>query len=216
MLRYLLVFFTITTGINSTEYNSIEYNSTTIEYNSTEILYNNIEFDSINESLPSYEIFKIGYEGYQKYSNKISNEKLTIVDFDLSSNIKRMWIIDIVNQKVLYHTFTSHGANSGGEYAKKFSNKIGSNMSSLGFYITSNTYKGSHGLSLELDGLETINSNLRKRRVVMHPAEYIKKMKSGYLGRSQGCLTLDPKISKEVINTIKDGSIIFVYNQKYK
>ena len=109
-------------------------------------------------------------------SEKVKNNILTIVDFSLSSTQERMWVIDMKNQKVLLKSLVAHGRNSGLEYAKDFSNTNESFKSSLGFYITGETYTGKHGLSLRLDGMEYgINDNARNRAVVVHGADYVSK-----------------------------------------
>ncbi len=132
----------------------------------------------------------IGFSNY--LAKKIKNaDVLTIIDFSKPSTEKRLFVFDIQNMKVLYQTYVAHGVNSGTLYAKRFSNKPGSNMSSLGFYITGETYIGQHGYSLRLDGLETgINNNANKRAIVMHSADYASTgfiNARGYLGRSYGC-----------------------------
>jgi hypothetical protein len=106
--------------------------------------------------LPTYESFAIGMEGYNKLKaqGKVENEVLTVVDFSLSSNQERMWIIDMKEHKIILQCLVSHGMNSGKEFAKYFSNQENSNKSSLGFYITGETYQGKHGLSLKIDGQE--------------------------------------------------------------
>ena len=101
--------------------------------------------------------------------------------------------------------------------AKQFSNTLYSNQSSLGFYVTAETYIGSKGYSLKLDGADKgYNDNMRKRAVVMHEAEYVSETwinTYGRLGRSQGCPALPKGLSKEVIDVIKDGTAIFAYYQ---
>ena len=110
----------------------------------------------------------------------------------------------------------AHGKKSGNKYAKKFSNLPNSNESSIGFYITGETYTGKHGLSLRLDGMDKgFNDNARKRAIVMHGAKYVSGdfiKKYGRLGRSLGCPSLSMNIYKDVIDTIRDGSILFIYS----
>ena len=126
-----------------------------------------------------------------------------------------MYVIDLNVRKLLFATHVSHGKNSGENYATAFSNKHGSNQSSLGFYLTENTYQGKNGLSLILNGLEKdINDKAKERAIVIHGADYCnpKFAKSaGRLGRSQGCPALPYSVSTEVINAIKDGSVLFIY-----
>jgi hypothetical protein len=109
----------------------------------------------------------------------------------------------------------SHGKNTGDVMAKSFSNTVHSNQSSLGFYVTAETYVGSNGYSLKLDGVERgYNDKLRERSVVMHDADYVSEKwikKYGRLGRSQGCPALPKGISKRIIDTIKNHTVIFAY-----
>lgn len=174
--------------------------------------------DANGFSLPSFESFLAAFEGYEqlKQQAKIENEILTIVDFSLSSTHERMWVIDMKTQKVILKSLVSHGRNSGAEYATDFSNEDESFKSSLGFYVTGETYIGKHGLSLRLDGMEYgINDNARNRAVVVHGADYVSKSfikNIGRLGRSQGCPAVPYEIHKELIQTIKGKSCIFIYH----
>ncbi len=164
---------------------------------------------------PSPEVFHLAMEGYQKLSNELKNQTLTIIDFSLPSTEKRMWIIDPVKAEVLLHSVVSHGRNSGDLMAVRFSNKPQSYQSSLGFYKTAETYQGKHGYSLRLDGLEKgFNDQARNRAIVIHGADYAQEhfAKSvGRLGRSLGCPALPPQLSAQAINLIKDGSLLFIF-----
>lgn len=181
------------------------------------------KFSSVNTTMPSRVAFKNGILGYQKLEeeNKIKKQILTIVDFGLKSTEKRMWILDMSTQKVLYNTYVSHGKNTGGDKATKFSNTPNSFQSSLGFYVTAETYYGKNGLSLFIDGMEEgFNSNARDRYVVIHGADYATKdfiNRAGRLGRSYGCPAVPTKVSKEIINKIKGQSVLFIYhpNKEY-
>ncbi len=165
-----------------------------------------------------YDVFKYGMIGYfsLRQTGKLSDKRLlSIIDFSKSSTKKRFYTIDLDTYQVIYHTYVSHGRNTGEDLAKTFSNTIHSNQSSLGFYITAETYVGSKGYSLKLDGVEKgYNDNLRERAVVMHSAEYVSEgwiKKYGRLGRSQGCPALPTAIARKVIDTIKDHTVIFAY-----
>jgi hypothetical protein len=148
----------------------------------------------------------------------IKNDKLlTIADFTKSSSQKRLYVIDIVAQKVLFHTYVAHGRGSGEEYAKNFSNVPESYQSSLGFYETSGTYNGKNGFSMKLNGLEKgINNLANDRAIVVHGAPYVSEgfvNARGYLGRSHGCPALPEKLNKPIIETIKNGSCLFIYSK---
>lgn len=182
----------------------------------TELLYN--EINAGDFTLPNLETFKNAFEGYSQLDNqgKVLNKVLTIVDFSFSSTKERMWVIDMENKVVLLQTLVSHGMNSGQEFAKYFSNENESHKSSLGFFITGETYVGKHGLSLKLDGQEYgLNNNARERSVVVHGADYVSKklaQKQGFIGRSQGCPAVAPEVASKLINTIKNKSVLFIYH----
>ncbi|TDS60168.1 murein L,D-transpeptidase catalytic domain family protein [Myroides indicus] len=171
-----------------------------------------------NFEAPSEDVFAKALKGYLKLKDEgeIKNEKLTIVDFSLSSAMPRLWVIDMVKQEVLLQSLVSHGRNTGDEFATVFSDKVDSHMSSLGFYKTGETYQGINGFSMRLDGLEAgINSNARKRAIVIHGADYasLKLVKAqGRLGRSYGCPAVPVEVNKKLIELIKDESCLFIYH----
>ena len=181
--------------------------------NETELFYEQMSL----EGLIDIKAFEFAYLGYKKLNNN-KNNLLTIIDFNLPSTEKRMYVLDLSKKEVLYVTHVAHGRNSGGNYATSFSNKSGSYQSSLGFYRTAETYNGGNGYSLRLDGLEEgINDLARPRAVVIHGADYCNEnfiKSTGRLGRSFGCPALPQELNKPIINTIKDGSLIFIYADK--
>ena len=181
--------------------------------NETELIYEQMNL----KGLIDFNAFAAAYVGYKKLNNN-KNNLLTIIDFNLPSTEKRMYVLDLSKKEVLYVTHVAHGRNSGGNFATSFSNKNGSYQSSLGFYRTAETYNGGNGYSLRLDGLEKgINDLARPRAVVIHGADYCNEAfikSTGRLGRSFGCPALPQELNKPIINTIKDGSLIFIYADK--
>lgn len=181
-----------------------------------ESLYHNL--DSNNFALPELESFKKAIEGYYLLKEKgvIQKNILTLIDFSLSANDKRLWVIDMVANTILYHTLVSHGRNTGEEFANQFSNKINSYQSSLGFYVTSETYSGKHGLSLRLDGLEKgVNDKARERAIVVHGADYVGESfikNNGRLGRSEGCPAIPMEFRDQIIQAIKGKSCLYIYH----
>ncbi len=168
----------------------------------------------------SEEAFFTAMKGFDRLveTGKIHNDHLiTIVDFTRPSSQKRIFVIDLDEQKVLFHTYVAHGQGSGKEYANMFSNTPESYQSSLGFYETTSTYMGKNGFSLKLKGLENgINDNAEERAVVMHGAPYVSESfihARGYLGRSWGCPALPENLNKPIINKIKNGSCLFIYSR---
>jgi hypothetical protein len=161
-----------------------------------------------------YNIFKHAMDGYN--SIELTNTKLlSIIDYSKPSSEKRLFIIDIENHKLLYQTLVAHGKKSGYLNATKFSNKYGSHKSSLGFFRTGNSYNGIRGYSLQLEGLEKgINDNARQRGIIIHGANYVDDRLAngnGVIGRSWGCPAVSKKLSKEIINLLKGGSLLFIY-----
>lgn len=166
----------------------------------------------------SYKVFRYGIIGFwalKQTDNSISKNLLTIIDYTKTSCEKRFYTIDLDQLRLKYNTYVSHGRNTGQNKAIDFSNIPHSNQSSLGFYITAETYSGKHGYSLRLDGLEEgYNSNARQRAIVIHKADYVSEgwiKKYGRLGRSQGCPALPKELSEDIINTIKDRTVVFAY-----
>jgi hypothetical protein len=163
------------------------------------------------------QVLKIALHAYNyaKKHNNIKSDLVTIVDFSLPSNQKRLWVIDADDKEVLYNTWVSHGAKSGGLYATKFSNKNGSHESSIGVYKTGGTYYGSRGFSLRLQGLdEGFNDHAMSRHVVVHGASYVSQdfvEKYGRVGRSWGCFALPENLNRKIIDNIKNGSILVAY-----
>ena len=182
-------------------------------FNDTELLFQQMNLDNLID----FKTFESAYSGYKKL-NKNNNSLLTIIDFNLPSTKKRMYVLDLAKKEVLYVTHVAHGRNSGENFATSFSNRSGSYQSSLGFFRTAETYNGGNGYSLRLDGLEKgINDKARPRAVVIHGADYCSEdfiRSTGRLGRSFGCPALPQELNKPIINTIKDGSLLFIYADK--
>jgi L,D-transpeptidase catalytic domain len=164
------------------------------------------------------EVLRYAFTGYLNLRGKghLSDRgHLTVIDFALPSTQKRMWIIDVVNQRLLLRTYVAHGVNSGLVYANKFSNTPESYQSSLGFYVTAETYEGKHGLSLVLEGKERgINCQARNRAIVLHGADYVSPeniTRQGRLGRSQGCPAVPMPQKERIIHLVKNRTCLFIY-----
>lgn len=163
--------------------------------------------------------FEYAYRGYKTLLLKghLSNaEVISICDFSQSSRRKRLYVIDIEEKKVLLNTYVAHGRNSGAEYARSFSNSPESHKSSLGFYVTRQTYFGQFGLALKIDGVESgINNNASDRNIVVHGSNYVgEKFLKGnkFNGRSFGCPAVPAGHTTKLINTIKNGTCLFIYH----
>jgi L,D-transpeptidase catalytic domain len=140
---------------------------------------------------------------------------LTIIDYSLPSTEPRLWVLDLQTGRTLYEEVVAHGRGSGGNMATAFSNSANSHQTSLGLFVTEDTYIGQNGYSMRLNGLEPgVNDQARARAIVMHGAPYVDPAiaaAQGRLGRSWGCPALRPAVAKELIDHIKGGNLLFSY-----
>jgi hypothetical protein len=187
--------------------------ASSIEYKSN-LIYDSLQLDRMGLSRDA---LMYAYKGQQKLAKRGMLENtdiLTVCDFTQAANSKRLYIIDVRHFRVLVNTYVAHGKNSGVKYATRFSNRPESLQSSLGFYVTKNTYLGKHGLSLKLTGVEKgINDQAERRAVVVHGADYIgDSFGTAFIGRSYGCPAVPKPVASKVINLIKDGTCLFIYH----
>jgi len=137
---------------------------------------------------------------------------LSVIDFTQHNKKKRFYLIDMatgqVEQLLVAHGQGSDPYKTG--YATAFSNIDSQHTSSLGFYMTDNTYNGDNGYSLRLDGLSETNSNARTRAIVIHGAKYVR---AG--GRSWGCPAVEPSKLHKLVAKIKGGSLIYAYHENF-
>ncbi|MDG0818122.1 murein L,D-transpeptidase catalytic domain-containing protein [Bdellovibrio svalbardensis] len=153
---------------------------------------------------------------FEQNKSKFSNRNyISVINYGQSSKEARFYMVDM-NSGGVWAIHTAHGKGSDANhdgYAEKFSNTSGSNASSLGYMRTGETYIGSHGLSLKLDGLSSTNSNVRARSIVIHPAAYVSEA-SVIQGRSWGCPAVLPAYRDKVIAALKNGSLIYAVVDK--
>jgi hypothetical protein len=190
---------------------------TTAELTQEEVsVYESLELGKLGLSKEAFD-YAINGHDFLAANGKLQNQDiLSIVDFSLPSSQKRLFIVDLKNNKLLFHTYVSHGRGSGAEMATEFSNQAESHKSSLGFYVTGDTYMGKHGLSLRLLGQDKgFNDNANDRSIVMHSASYVSeaaiKMR-GFIGRSHGCPAVPEELNKPIIEQIKSGTCLFLYS----
>ncbi len=141
--------------------------------------------------------------------------RLALIDYSLPSLQPRLWVFDLQRSKLLYEEYVAHGKGSGENYARTFSNLEESHASSLGLFLTGDTYEGHNGQSLRLDGLEPgINDHAMQREIVVHGAAYVDPdvgRAHGRLGRSWGCPALRKDIAAPLIDSVKQGNFVFAY-----
>lgn len=154
---------------------------------------------------------------YNAYNKGVHPAKqiLTVIDYSLPSTQKRLWVVDLVQEKVLFTSLCAHGKYSGDNYTTSFSNQPGSLKTSLGLFLTENTYFGRDGYSLKIRGLEPgFNDKAEPRTIVIHGAPYVSEQFAsalGRIGRSWGCPAVEKPLAEPIINTIKNGTLVFAY-----
>lgn len=140
---------------------------------------------------------------------------LTLIDYSRPSVEPRLWVFDYATGDMLFKELVAHGRNTGENMARHFSDSMNSHQSSIGLFVTDDTYVGNNGYSLRLDGLEPgFNSRARERAIVMHGAPYVNEAlaaSQGRIGRSWGCPALREGVARNVIDTIRGGGVIFSY-----
>ena len=176
--------------------------------------------DQTNNLRP--EVLELALQAYEQAEEggHIRRPVLTVIDYELPSYLQRLWVIDMKVGRVLHQEWVAHGMGkprgSGGdmEEALSFSNEKGTLKSSLGLFVTAETYYGRHGYSLKLDGLEEgVNDKARERLIVLHGAHYVSEDRADdrLIGRSWGCPAVRPGISEILIDAIKGGSVLWIY-----
>lgn len=144
-----------------------------------------------------------------------ASRRLAVIDYSLSANVPRLWVFDLGKRALLHKELVAHGKNSGDERATRFSNRLGSNQSSIGLFRTGETYDGRNGYSLRMEGLEPgINDRAYERAIVIHGASYVGPgfiAENGRLGRSQGCPAVAEGVARRVIDNLKEGQFVFSY-----
>ena len=204
LLFSLLILFS-TQAFNNKTSNPIEGWKNSIATLSSKF---NISIDALQNAVKVYQQLKL--------SGQLNNQQfLTIADFSKPSSEKRLFIINMEKMELVFHSLVAHGRNSGKQMAEKFSNKMESYQSSIGFFITGNIYKGKHGMSLQLEGIEAgINDKAKQRAIVVHGADYVNEAlikKQGYIGRSLGCPAVPKNQVKDIIQTIKGSSLFYIH-----
>jgi len=208
---------TIVTHAVKTEHAAFSY----ADSSRLNLLYSSLQLDSLGLSFEAYHKAVTGFLN-MVISGDIQNPGvLSIIDFSRPSTDKRLFVLNMYDGSLLFNTLVAHGRNSGKLLATRFSNRVNSFMSSLGFYLTGDPFIGQHGYSLQLEGIEKgWNDNASHRRIIMHPADYVSEehiRQWGYLGRSEGCPAIPEELDRPIIDSIRGGSCLFIYssNNKY-
>lgn len=178
-------------------------------------LYNGLSLHSLGLKKSVFDVALAGFKTLSSQQALCNPGVIAIADLSQPSTKKRLYVIDLANNKVLFNTWVAHGKNTGSNMAAEFSNKPGSLQSSIGFYLTGESYQGQHGLSLRLHGLEAgYNDKAYERAIVIHGAGYVNEQiiqQTGRLGRSFGCPAVAPELAAPIISTLGEGAVVFVY-----
>ena len=163
-------------------------------------------------------VLRLAFKAYLKAKAQglVKKPILTIIDYSKPATEPRLIVLDLQRNSVMYQLHVAHGKTSGGNVATYFSNRPNSLASSLGVFLTGQTYQGKHGYSLRLNGLERgFNDNALSRAIVVHGSHYVSDdidySRYGRVGRSWGCPAVDAHVSGRLINLIKGGSLILAY-----
>lgn len=175
--------------------------------------------DAIRAQAPtiSPRAIEVAISAYYRVAERHLTHKpiVTIVDYSLPSDQKRLAVANVQTGKVLFYTYVAHGKGSGGKFATHFSNRPGTDESSLGVYLTGNTYYGEHGYSLRLHGLDPqFNGSAYRRDIVVHSAWYVSKAFArdhGELGRSWGCFALSARVESAIVKLIRGATVLVGY-----
>ena len=200
--------------------NKIIDNGRVVSSTSKIAMYDSLGLQQYGLSKKVYELAIKGWQHLKSIGRVVNDNIISIVDFSQPSNKKRLYIIDLANGQLLFNTYVAHGKRSGKDVATHFSNRPKSLESSVGFYVTADPYIGANGYSLRLNGIESgFNSNASRREIVLHGADYVSERyisANGYLGRSWGCPAVPLEECREIIDSIKNGSCLFIYSPQVK
>lgn len=144
------------------------------------------------------------------------SQRLAVIDYSRPSTEKRLYIFDLKRQRLLLRDYVAHGKASGENLATRFSNRVNSHQTSLGLFLGAESYRGKHGYSLRMDGLEPgVNDRARERAIVIHGADYVNPRwipKQGRIGRSLGCPAVRQGVARQVVDQLKGGQFVFAWH----
>lgn len=166
--------------------------------------------------------FQAYYAYKAKHPEKVRKPYFYYVDYGLDNRTPRGYVFDMAKLTVVDGPFmVAHGRGSGAEgVPTRFSNRNGSNATSLGLYLTQETYgfSGKSGgrrytsVGLRMQGLSgEYNSAARSRGVVVHGAPYVSASRAG---RSEGCPAMEQFRARTLLPKIAHGSLVFHFSPR--
>jgi hypothetical protein len=160
-----------------------------------------------SDPLPAAAALAAGRAALDEHRRRVRKREVwTLIDYDLPFTSVRLWVLDARrDDAVLLASRVSHAWKSGALFARRFSNRPGSNLSSIGSYVTARrTYEGNYGHSLRVRGLDVgVNDHAWKRDIVFHP--------DLGMSHSLGCFMLPDTSNDRVVDAIVGGSFLHVH-----
>jgi hypothetical protein len=166
--------------------------------------------------------FRAYYTYRDQHADRVQKPYLYYVDYGLDNRTARGYVFDMDRLTIVDGPFiVAHGrgsAHTKDGVPTHFSNLPGTGATSLGLYVTAETYGfiGHNGgstyssIGLRLDGVSgKFNSTARDRGVVVHGAPYVTASGSG---RSLGCPAMEQFRAKQLIPKIANGSLVFLFS----
>jgi hypothetical protein len=183
--------------------------------------------DVISEVKLRSEIKDVDYSKYYKEafqyckSNKLNQDKFILIDLGVHSGLKRFFVYDFKQNKVLNSYMVSHGCGDN-EWGKTssienapVSNEFDSHCSSIGKYVISDRGISQWGIKVNylLHGKEKTNSNAVKRAIVLHSWEAVSNDEVYPNGTPEGwgCPAISNESMKEIDEILKQNKNVLMW-----
>ncbi len=166
--------------------------------------------------------FRAYYNYKEEHPEQVRKPYLYYVDYGLDARTPRGYVFDMESLEVVDGPFTvAHGRGSAPNsrgIPTRFSNRDGSNATSLGLFLAQETYafSGKSGgkrytsVGLRLKGLSgKFNSAARARGVVAHGAPYVTASRAG---KSEGCPAIEQGRARKLLPKISNGGLVFLFS----
>ena len=118
-----------------------------------------------------FEKLKLKATQLKKYafSNRYSTEYGFLLDMNIPSGRKRLFIYDFKKDSIIHSGLAAHGScNANYLQEARFSNTPGCGCSANGKYKIGDAYNGRFGKAYKLFGLDSSNSKAFERNIVLH------------------------------------------------
>ncbi len=153
--------------------------------------------------------------------NQLDTTICIMVDMSIPSGKNRLFVYDFKQKKTIISGLCAHGVGGGSTATKPvFSNKVGSNCTSLGKYKVKTRAYSNWGINIhyKMHGLEPTNNNAFRRIVVLHsytPVPNYEIHPQTLFGVSAGCPVIADEQMKQIDKLLikkKKGVLLWIYN----